>query len=220
MIRVHFLLALCVAMSATLMSFEFKSFSDTHEIFEDYWIEPIEQDTMIVIKYEKVPELPKPKKPESSPRPEPDPKPEPKKLIDLSKLTAAIDSIDWFGEEESDATDPIYIPTLSFASEMPLAPDCMDQHCTESYMMRHFARNLSYPKRPKDLGISGTVYVDFVIDENGRIVDVQARNSIHPDLEKEAIRVVSSLGRFSPGKQGDKKVRIQYTAPISFNLGL
>jgi len=217
--KLHFLVALSIALSASLMSFEYHVPEHNYVIEDPFWVPPIEEDTMIIVKYEEIPELKKPKagNPEPSPEPEPVPMPESDPYIDLS----FVDSINWFDEEPSTGeVDPVFIPTLSFASEMPKACDCLDSDpdCTEAFMMRHFARNLRYPQRPKNMGIDGIVFVEFIINENGQVSNVKAKNKIHPDLEKEATRVVSSLGCFTPGKQGDKNVRVIYTAPIKFNL--
>ena len=70
-----------------------------------------------------------------------------------------------------------------------------------------------------DLGLEGVqrIFVQFKIDENGKVVNVQAR-APHPSLEKEAIRVVRLLPEMTPGKQRDKPVGVLYSLPILFKV--
>lgn len=211
--------ALMIALSASLMSFEFRNAEETVYSVPVGPVDIVEQDTMVIVKYDDPPELPKPKA--GPPKPSPDPTPaKPSPKLDPNLNLDFVDSTNWFSEEETGEPDPVFIPTLFFASEMPTACSCEagDYECTDAYMMSFFAKNLRYPQRPKDMGIDGKVYVDFIINEFGQVTKVKARNSVHPDLEQEAVRVVGSLGCFNPGKQGDKTVRVQYTAPIEFKL--
>ena len=69
----------------------------------------------------------------------------------------------------------------------------------------------------KNLGLEAgkkRVYVQFEIDKTGKIVNVRARGP-HEALEKEAVRVVSSLPAMQPGENNGKKVGVKYTLPIT-----
>ena len=70
----------------------------------------------------------------------------------------------------------------------------------------------------KDAGIKGIVYVNFEIDEKGRIKDTKIMRGIGGGCDEEALRVVSNLPKFYPGKQRGKPVRISYMLPIKFTL--
>ena len=67
-------------------------------------------------------------------------------------------------------------------------------------------------------GIQGKVFVEFVIEKDGSITNVRVLRSVDPSLDKEAIRVVSSMPKWKPGKQRGKAVRVSYTVPINFKL--
>jgi len=61
------------------------------------------------------------------------------------------------------------------------------------------------------------IRVAFVIDKNGNIANVRAR-APHPRLEKEAMRIINTLPKMSPGKQRNKPVKVSYNLPITFNI--
>lgn len=81
------------------------------------------------------------------------------------------------------------------------------------------ATNIKYPVVAHDKNIQGKVYVTFVIDQNGYPVDIRVAHGVHPLLDEEAVRVVSTLPKWNPGMQSGKPVRVSYTVPINFVLG-
>jgi protein TonB len=85
-------------------------------------------------------------------------------------------------------------------------------------MARFFHRNLKYPGTPRRLGIDGTVYVSFIVNGDGSIRNVQIVRGIHPDCDKEAMRVVSLLPGWGGGKQGGVPVSVRMVLPINFKL--
>ena len=66
--------------------------------------------------------------------------------------------------------------------------------------------------------ISGRVIVTFVVNTDGSIDDAKIEKSMDPALDKEAIRVVSSMPNWIPGRQKGMPVRVKYTLPITFRL--
>ena len=101
--------------------------------------------------------------------------------------------------------------------------------------LRNFiASNIKYPEQAKKDGIEGKVYVSFTVSKTGKIVDVKALKTNLPTIndsvsdenqkiaasliEKEAVRVVSSLPDWEPGKNKGKVVNVQFTIPINFKL--
>ena len=78
--------------------------------------------------------------------------------------------------------------------------------------------NFEYPEVAKENGIQGRVYVQFVVNNEGRVVDVQIVRSIDASIDKELIRVMGLSPRWTPGKQRGKAVRVKYTLPISLQL--
>jgi protein TonB len=79
-------------------------------------------------------------------------------------------------------------------------------------------KNLQYPEIAAENGISGTVYVQFVVEPSGLVNKVIILRSVDPSLDKEAIRVVKTSPKWTAGKQRGKPVRVAFTFPIKFVL--
>jgi TonB family protein len=85
-------------------------------------------------------------------------------------------------------------------------------------LMKYLGNNVKYPKEAKENKIEGKVYVAFVIDNNGNIKDVSLAKSANKHLDKEALRVVKIMPKWSPGKKDNKNVSVKTTLPIAFQL--
>ncbi len=96
--------------------------------------------------------------------------------------------------------------------EMPLFPG------GDTALLSYVAKNTRYPKEAKDKNITGRVVLRFVVNEDGKVSDVTVQRSVDPLLDNEAIRVVSTLPDFKPGKQGGVTVPVYYMLPITFSL--
>lgn len=78
--------------------------------------------------------------------------------------------------------------------------------------------NLKYPAIAQDNGIQGRVMVQFTVNKDGSIVDPEIFRGVDGSLDKEALRVVKAMPKWSPGKQRGKPVRVRYTLPVMFRL--
>lgn len=87
-----------------------------------------------------------------------------------------------------------------------------------SGLMTYLNQNTRYPAVAQENGVQGRVVVSFVVGKDGHISDVTVLRSVDPSLDKEAIRVVRNMPRWTPGKQGGKPVRVRYNVPVSFRL--
>lgn len=88
----------------------------------------------------------------------------------------------------------------------------------DAALMKYLGSSIKYPAIAKDAGIQGTVFVTFVVNEKGDVKDVKVLRSIGGGCDEEAIRVVKSMPKWSPGKQRGKAVKVQYNLPIKFTL--
>ncbi|MDP2337821.1 MAG: M56 family metallopeptidase [Bacteroidota bacterium] len=85
--------------------------------------------------------------------------------------------------------------------------------------LRNFIGNsVKYPLDAMQGKIQGKVFVTFVIGKDGSVKDVKIVRGVDPLLDTEALRVVKSMPKWTPGKQGGKEVAVQYTVPINFKL--
>ena len=83
---------------------------------------------------------------------------------------------------------------------------------------KYIAQNLQYPEIAAENGVCGRVIVQFAVNKTGKLVDSKIVRSVDSALDKEAIRVVMSSPRWTPGKQRGKAVKVLFTFPINFVL--
>ena len=96
--------------------------------------------------------------------------------------------------------------------EMPEFPGGMGE------CMKFLAKNIKYPTIAQENGVQGRVIVQFVVNRDGSIVDPVVMRGVDPHLDKEALRVISLMPKWKPGKQRGKEVRVKYTVPVMFRL--
>lgn len=85
-------------------------------------------------------------------------------------------------------------------------------------LYKYLAENIKYPQEARDKGITGKVYVSFVIEKDGSVSRPRVLREIGGGCGDEAVRVVMGMPKWIPGKQRGKPVRVQFNLPISFNL--
>lgn len=109
-----------------------------------------------------------------------------------------------------------YIPnitdsTSSFVEQMPEFPGGNDS------LMQYMKNELKYPN-VGEKNINGTVIVEFIIEKDGQVSNAKVLQSVYPEFDAEAIRVISSLPKWIPGKHNGKPVRVKQQIPIRFTL--
>jgi protein TonB len=111
-------------------------------------------------------------------------------------------------EEEEESAQQIF----TIVEENPQFPG------GEGEMIRFLYGSIRYPVIAQENGIQGRVTCTFVINRDGSIVDAQVVRGVDPSLDKEALRVINSMPKWSPGKQRGKPVRVRFTLPVTFKL--
>lgn len=127
----------------------------------------------------------------------------------------------------------LLLPTLIFAQDDPkkeyksigddavfsIVEEMPEYSGGQQALFTYLGKNLSYPESAIDAGISGTVYVQFVVDTDGSIKDANVVRGIGEACDDEALRVVNSMPTWKPGKQRGKNVKVSYILPVKFSLG-
>lgn len=85
-------------------------------------------------------------------------------------------------------------------------------------LLQYLKKNIKYPTICQEQGIQGRVVVQFVVNKDGSIVDPEVIKPVNPYLDKEALRVVSTMPKWKPGEQRGKPVRVKFTLPVQFKL--
>lgn len=88
----------------------------------------------------------------------------------------------------------------------------------QTAMLKYIMENIKYPKQIMEEGIQGRVTVSFIVEKDGRVSNVRLLRSVQPLLDKEAVRVVKSMPKWSPGKHNGKPVRVRFNLPVMFKL--
>ncbi|WP_446785795.1 energy transducer TonB [Macellibacteroides fermentans] len=111
-------------------------------------------------------------------------------------------------EEEEESSQPIF----TVVETMPQFPG------GDAALLQFLAKSIKYPVIAQENGIQGRVICAFVVNRDGTIVDAEVLRGVDPSLDKEALRVINTMPKWSPGKQRGKPVRVKYTVPITFRL--
>ena len=84
--------------------------------------------------------------------------------------------------------------------------------------LKFLSENVKYPEDCKKEGIQGRVIAQFIIDKDGSVIDVKIVRGVHPSLDKEAIRMIEAMPKWTPGKVKGEPVKSQFTLPIAFKI--
>ena len=110
---------------------------------------------------------------------------------------------------------------IAFAQNMPSYNECKGSNsnlainrCTQSLMRKRISEAFIYPPKARKKGLTGVVYVRFIVNKKGKVVNVQILKGVHPLLDKAAIEAVKKLPDLNPGYQLDKPVSVIYQIPI------
>jgi len=85
-------------------------------------------------------------------------------------------------------------------------------------LLKYISSNLKYPVPAFENGIQGRVVVSFTVEKDGSTSDAEVVRGVDPSLDKEALRVINTLPKWTPGKNEGKAVRVRYTVPVQFKI--
>lgn len=126
---------------------------------------------------------------------------------DANKAQEEIVVIESTGEEEV-KEDVIF----QFVEEYPSFPG------GDEALYKYLGENIKYPELARTNGITGKVYIGFVVEKDGSITKATIKREIGGGCGAEALRVVKGMPKWKPGKQSGKAVRTEFTLPVDFQL--
>ena len=124
-------------------------------------------------------------------------------------------------DNQQEAQTAVYTPPaveesaqqiFTVVEEMPKFPG------GDAELLKFIAKSIKYPVIAQENGIQGRVICAFVVNRDGSVVDAEVLRGVDPSLDKEALRVIGTMPKWTPGKQRGKPVRVKYTVPITFRL--
>lgn len=83
---------------------------------------------------------------------------------------------------------------------------------------QYIASSLNYPKKARRKKIQGKVFIQFVVDKDGSIIDVKVLQGVHPKLDEEALRVIRESPKWIPAMHEGKIVKARMNIPINFTI--
>ena len=206
-------IGLTFALAVALLAFNWKSYEKKESSFTQGAVMEIPEETIIQTQ-------------ENTPPPPPEPEvqmSEDIKIVeddveiknelviqdanDLSKPDVPVVKVE-IQEEEEVVEEEIF----TIVEEQPSFPGGEDK------LFEYLYSNIKYPQVAKENGITGRVFLTFVVEKDGSIANPKVLRDIGGGCGQEALRVVKSMPKWSPGKQRGKPVRVQFNLPVVFDL--
>lgn len=205
---IYFMVGLAIALGATLAAFSYTTRDEVIVVdLGDMGAEDVEEMTDITR--------------QDQPQPPPPP-PQTIEVVadDANVQESTIDNTDTDQDEE---VQPIQVQVVVtektdepeifvVVEDMPAFPGGTAE------MQRFIQENLEYPPLAQENGIQGKVMVEFIVDEQGKITNAKVVKGIGWGCDEAALKVVSKMPRWSPGKQRNKPVKVRFVLPIKFQL--
>ena len=211
---IFFQLGLVIALSLILIAFEWTSGGLSGNEYDLGDMEQVEEEIIPITRQEQ-PEPPKP--------------PEPPKVTEVLQIVDDdVDLDDELQLEDFEVDQDSEVEIMEFNEEEEEEEEAEIFFIVEDMPgfgrgkrtgdRKYIMQNLKYPEIAAENGISGRVFVRFVVEPNGSVSNVNVVRGVDPALDAEAVRVVKSSPKWTPGKQRGKPVRVSFTFPINFVL--
>ena len=205
-----FSLGLVIALSFTLLCFEWKSYDDTGFITQGQITDDFEDLLDIPITQQPPPPPPKVQQPEIIEVPDEE-EIEEEIEVDLDVEISEEEVIEEmvFDEPEEEVADEIF----TIVEEKP------EFHGGRAAYLKFVQKNVKYPQQARRMNVEGRVFVQFVVGKDGGISEVEVIKGIGAGCDEEALRVIKKSPKWNPGKQRGNPVRVRMVVPLVFKLG-
>ena len=135
---------------------------------------------------------------------------------ETEKTTPAVKSTTKTGKITAERSAPKKVfkgKVYDIVDEMPSFPGGLEE------LYKWIYNNVQYPEVARENGIEGRVILKFIIEKDGSLRDSTVIHSVHPMVDREALRLVGQMPKWHPGKRAGVPVRVRYCLPIKFKLG-
>ena len=135
---------------------------------------------------------------------------------ETEKTTPTVKSTTKTSEITDERSDPKKVFTgkvYDLVDEMPSFPGGLEE------LYKWIDNNVQYPAVARENGIEGRVILKFIVEKDGSLSDSTVIHSVHPMVDREALRLVGQMPKWNPGKRAGVPVRVRYCLPIKFKLG-
>ena len=135
---------------------------------------------------------------------------------ETEKVTSAVKDTAEIGEKAVESSEPKKVfkgKVYDLVDEMPSFPGGLEE------LYKWIDNNVQYPAVARENGIEGRVILKFIVEKDGSLSDSTVIHSVHPMVDREALRLVGQMPKWNPGKRAGIPVRVRYCLPIKFKLG-
>ena len=135
---------------------------------------------------------------------------------ETEKTTPAVKSTIKTGKITAERSAPKKVfkgKVYDLVDEMPSFPGGLEE------LYKWIDNNVQYPAVAWENGIEGRVILKFIVEKDGSLSDSTVIHSVHPMVDREALRLVGQMPKWNPGKRAGIPVRVRYCLPIKFKLG-
>jgi len=196
-------IGLVIALLIVLGAFEYKSYEKVEYNLGSLNLDDLEEEIIPITKQELKP---------------PPPPPPPPEVIEIVEDEVEIENEIEIEDTESDEDEAIEIEEEDDEEFFMVVENMPEFPGGDLGLMKYIQKNIKYPAIAKEYNITGKVYVSFIVDKTGSVINVKVVRGVDKNLDAEAVRVIKSLPKYKPGKQRGKAVRVMFTVPINFTL--
>ena len=204
------LIGLVIVLGVLLMAFEYRNSDDNIASLGELGDMAMEEEIIPITRQENKP---------------PPPPPKPKVIEILEIVEDDVELEEELEMEDSEADETTEVETVEIEEEesdevfqFAVIEDKPEFPGGMAKLMQYLGKNTKFPQIAKENCIQGRVFIQFVIDKKGKVVNVEVVRGVDPYLDKEALRVVKAMPSWKPGKQRGKAVKVSYIVPINFKL--
>lgn len=203
-----FEIGLAVALGLCLLAFEWKTYEIVNDGLGQLQVELLEEEIIPITQQQYTPPPPPPPQTVELEIVEDD-----EEVEEDVKIDTEADQKTTVQEVVQQAEEVVEEPEIfTIVEDMPEFPGGQEQ------LFKYLGQNIKFPAMAKDAGITGTVFVTFVVGSDGKIKDAKVLRGIGGGCDEEALRVIKSMPAWKPGKQRGKTVSVQYNLPVRFTL--
>ena len=198
-----FQIGLAITLLAVLIAFEWKSYEKNDYNLGNLNLDDMEEEIIPITRQEVKP---------------PPPPPPPPEVIEIVEDEVEIEKELEIEDTETDEDEIIEMEEEDDEEFFMVVENMPEFPGGDLGLMKFIQKNVKYPAIAKEYNITGKVYVSFIVDKQGKVTNVKIVRGVDKNLDGEALRVVSALPNYKPGKQRGKPVRVMFTIPINFTL--
>lgn len=203
-------IGLIISLALAWVVFEIKSYDKRELVDIGRTVEIVEEEMVEITKQEQ--------------KPQPVEVPKQTTQIQVVEDDVEVEDVEINAEVDQNEVIEEYVPVeveeeeveeaeiFTIVEEMPDFPGGMAK------LAEYLAKNIKYPQMARESGIQGRVFVNFVVEPDGSVSNVNVMRSLGGGCDEEAMRVVKSMPKWKPGKQRGKAVRVSYILPVNFKL--